>query len=252
MLTISSIGIQAVVAESNGTISVQINGSPSGSVEVWACAAGEIVAPRFALPTSAIAGRAGWYSVTAPSAGIWYLWAKDALGFSASPHAVCQEDARINQLKTWLHGLLVTNKTGIEASMQRNTPGCTLKHILQDITVDAIDYPTIVVQKPSFSFQWYQLGFGQLWTYTFQILCTAHRADEQSALSLSAAMADAVVHVLTRRDLLNPLIGGIRYFNATASGAQGEDYAVETGWVSIYTAQYSLQSDVQIGASVPG
>lgn len=190
------------VAGSPTQVDVTLNGAPSGAVTLYASRTPDLSTARIVLYT----GSAPTLRVSLPSADLWYLWARDAIGVAgteadpSAPLAVLAGNVLpfdVAALGGALAALLLAHKPGLEAALRSIHPSATLKYVQYGFDGDIDRYPSILVGEPSWSAQ--PIGMPVTWEYTVRtkILClTSFSTDETNELGYCARFAGVVTRLL--------------------------------------------------------
>lgn len=231
----ASIGVvSAENLHTGSTVRVTLSGVPTGNLEIWGCDAKE-VGPEEGCPYTIHS--ATQFDVTLPARGIWYLWAKDANGFGSQSAAVYMgvgDDDDTDAIGKWLQDTLTANKAGMEALIRTYYPGTTIKQIHYGVAASIMDFPSIAITAPRWTGAWAAMPFGQEWHYQFSIACDAQKSEEEDIVPLATRMAEAVIHILSRRRYNGPTINGQTFWDCAPLEANADEIELDgVGWLAI-------------------
>lgn len=248
----SALNISSIVSDVSLTALVAVSGVPIGSLSLWASRVPDVTK---ALPLAYTGS--GPYSVTFECPGIWYVWANDEAGFSldrdevGNPlYAACfvgANDTVADEIGQELQSWLWLNKQGIECVLRERYPKTTLKQVQYGFGGNIVNYPSIVIANPRWSFRWAAFPLVREWTYTFTIACLVAHAQEQSELPLAVKLSEAAGLVLNNPFHLRfSLPSGIEIYNSGAMSGDSDEFPMDdTTFVAagsvVWTGQALLQ-----------
>lgn len=252
----SAIGVSEAINLHDGvSASVTLSGTPTGMLEFWAAEVAD--GPEFALPFTS-SGTPGQYVVVLPRTNkVWAVWAKDDNGFGVQFGAVwigVSDDPDVDAIGKWIRDRLTIAKPLMEACLQSWYPNTKLKTITYGFVGNIINFPSILIANPKYTWDWAATGFVSKWSYSFTIACMAAKSEEQTELPLVTRMAQAVMDALNiRRFSRFTLPNGLPlYYCMTREGDATEIQVEDNVFASVASCVWSGKALKQQGPARPG
>lgn len=171
----------SIVSAANGldgySASVVISGTPSGPLSFWASRTPDVSNSLLCTHTGS-----NPYAISVPHPSLWYIWAKDDNGFTATPGAVWvgeSDGIDLDEIGYAIRDVFLHNKTGLEAILRQDFPNITIKQIVYGSPILIEGFPSILVHRPRVSEQWVAFPWVKQHQYAFDIAFMLVHGDPQ-------------------------------------------------------------------------
>lgn len=239
-------------------VGIKPTGTPvGGTFTVWAALAPDVVAgSRIACAFGANVG--GWYEVTLPTPGLWYLWLRDTQGWSDDTPVWTLID-ETNSVGEWMRDLLLLHKRGLDLRVAHRynaiaptkqqdgrapavvTP--KVGQITYGIKGVIESWPAIVIDGVARDEPYFATAWCRLVTVNLKITCMIWHTDYLTGLLPAITdLAEGVQHILN-----NPLYNrftlpsGVPFAMAEAPRMSSFEDEVNAGWGAEATLEWSAQ-----------
>lgn len=249
-------------------VQVLVSGAPQGGAfTVWAARLPETLpADRRACAVAPVSGSPGWWEVTLPTPGLWYLYLQDGQGWS-DLHPVWTVIEEVNHIGEWLRDILRRHKKGIEAAI---APHFNAMHPLKqqatnaptrkDPTISQIIYgleslveawPSIVIVGQELEEPYFATGYCRLVTYRFEITFMHWHQDRlTSMLKMATAAGRSIQYILNLPEYANgQLPSGAPFTFASADRLTWHEGEADPGWGAEATLTWTCQ---RVRHQIPG
>lgn len=236
----SGVAIQVANLHDGLRALVTLNGTVVGTLHFWASRTPD-VAQATQVPYVVVGSQ---YYVTLDHPSLWYLWAKDDNGYTASPAAVwigISDHREANEIGERVRDILRDNRLGLEAALRQWYASATLKQVEYGFPGEILEFPSIVVLNPRYREPYRFFPYGRESTFTFTLAFMLAHADEQSQLAAAVEFARAGMLILNQpayETLILPSGLEVNFCQAE----EGECTEIDLGEMGFYSAGTLLWS----------
>jgi hypothetical protein len=252
-------------------VGIRVEGTPSGGTfTVWGTRLPETPeVDRLALTATSSGG--GWWEVTLPTPGVWYLWLKDVGGWSPmwavarllNEQRLVGEHVRdlLRRHVPLFNAALRPHYNALSPSKSVSQPAKAptvvkpeVAQVVYGLSELVEEYPAIVVHASIREEPYRATGYCRLVTVTLTVTCMLmHRDRLSSMLPAMNDLGQAVEHVLNLPEYnVLTLSNGIQFSLADAPKMESNEDAVPgMGWGAEATIQWSAQRLRQSAVLIP-
>lgn len=214
--------------------------------------------PADRIACSVVAGTGGWYEVTLPTPGLWYLYLRDSQGWS-DEYPFWGLIDETNLVGEWLRDILKRHKQALELRIKgrfnamhplKQQAGTAptrvqpeIKQIIYGLEALVEAWPAIVVQGEVREEPYFATGMCRLVTMRFQITAMHWHQDRlTSMLPMITTLGEGIQHILNLPEYNDGLLPtGIPIALAEAPRMSSHEDEADGGWGAEATIEWSCQ-----------
>jgi hypothetical protein len=234
----SAIGIRAAVPSQTEVV-VTLSGKPSGLLRFRAGRMPDPALSRYVKSS----GTQATHRIDLPHPDMWYLWAEDDHGIGEQKAAVLLENPYADDIGGMIAAQLEEHRLGLDAYVARTFPQASMKSIQYGYAPNVVDYPSVVIANPRWSWTWFGFPYLRCWTYQFTVASMVVRPDELNTLGSAADLAGGIMKILSMRAYNKPTTpGGLRLFNVLAQTGDAQEVQIDdANFGAVGSVQWSGQ-----------